>query len=107
MQRDTRQTMSPSFKPTYTHIPLGPVAGPLRLLPVNTEVVAVHTADGAHVGSLKKVGGVWKFKAMGYDVAGGMEPGHGPLTEQHNMPFATPDAAEVSARLLGALAGNP
>jgi hypothetical protein len=44
---------------------------------------------------------------MGYDAAGRMEPGHGPLTEQHNMQFATLDAAEVSARLLGALGSNP
>jgi hypothetical protein len=36
-----------------------------------------------------------------------MEPGHGPLTDQHNMAFASTDAAEVSARLLGALAGGP
>ena len=43
---------------------------------------------------------------MGYDAAGRMEPGHGPLTEQHNMAFAALDAAEVSARLLGAL-GSP
>ena len=98
--------MTHSFTPTYGPAPPGPLAGPLQLLPVNAEVVAVHTATGAHVGSLKKVGGVWKFKAMGYDTAGGMEPGHGPLTEQHNMAFATPDAAEVSARLLGALAGE-
>jgi hypothetical protein len=35
-----------------------------------------------------------------------MEPGHGPLTEQHNMQFATLDAAEVSARLLGALGSH-
>ncbi|WP_084690643.1 hypothetical protein [Comamonas granuli] len=98
---------APTFTPTYAHVPPGPVAGPLQLLPINAEVVAVHTATGAHVGSLKKVGGVWKFKAMGYDAAGGMEPGHGPLTEQHNMQFATPDATEVSARLLGALAGRP
>lgn len=107
MQRDTPQTMSRTFTPTFAHVPPGPVAGPLQLLPVNAEVVAVHTADGAHVGSLKKVGGVWKFKAMGYDAGGGMEPGHGPLTEQHNMRFATPDATEVSARLLGALGGVP
>ena len=93
--------------PTFTHAPPGAVAGPLQLLPISAEVVAVHTADGAHVGSLKKVGGVWKFKAMGYGADGGMEPGHGPLTEQHNMQFATPDATEVSARLLGALAGIP
>ena len=92
---------------TFTHVPPGPVAAPLQLLPLNAEVVSVHTTDGAHVGSLKLVGGVWKFKAMGYGADGGMEPGHGPLTEQHNMQFATPDAAEVSARLLGALAGTP
>ncbi len=95
--------MMPPFTPTFPHVPPGPVTGPLQLLPVNDGVVAVHTADGAHVGSLKKVGGVWKFKAMGYGADGGMEPGHGPLTEQHNMQFATPDAAEVSARLLDAL----
>ena len=98
--------MTPPFTPTYTHIPPGPLAGPLQLLPVNAGVVAVHTADGAHVGSLKQVGGVWKFKAMGYDAGGGMEPGHGPLTDQHNMQFAAPDANVVSARLLGAL-GSP
>ena len=98
--------MKTSFTPTFAHVPPGPLAGPLQLLPFNAEVVAVHTATGAHVGSLKKVGGVWKFKAMGYDAAGRMEPGHGPLTEQHNMAFAAPDAAEVSARLLGALAGE-
>ena len=97
--------MSRTF--TYAHIPPGPLAGPLQLLPINAGVVSVHTTDGAHVGSLKLVGVVWKFKAMGYGADGGMEPGHGPLTEQHNMPFATPDAAEVSARLLGALAGTP
>ena len=98
--------MTSPFTPTYGPVPSGPLAGPLQLLPVNSEVVAVHTATGAHVGSLKKVGGVWKFKAVGYDAAGRMEPGHGPLTDQHNMAFATPDAAEVSARLLGALAGE-
>ena len=99
--------MTLPFTPTFAQVPPGPLAGPLQLLPVNAGVVAVHTADGAHVGSLKHVGGVWKFKAMGYDVGGGMEPGHGPLTGQHNMQFATPDAAEVSARLLGALLNPP
>ena len=91
---------------TPKYIPLAddPLAGPLQLLPINAEVLAVHTADGAHVGSLKKIGAVWKFKAMGYDAAGGMEPGGGPLTGQHNMQFSVPDAAEVSARLLAAQA---
>lgn len=88
---------------TFAHVPPGKVAGPLQLVPINAGVVSVHTADGAHLGSLKLVGGVWKFKAMGYDAAGRMEPGHGPLTEQHNMAFAVLDEAEVSARLLGEL----
>ncbi|MDZ7892974.1 MAG: hypothetical protein U5L73_14610 [Rhodoferax sp.] len=91
---------SPDFTPTFALVPPGPVPGPLQLLPVNADVLAVHTADGAHVGSLKKIGAVWKFKAMGYDAAGGMEPGGGPLTDQHNMQFTAPDAAEVRARLL-------
>jgi hypothetical protein len=60
----------------------------------------VHLADGTHVGNLKQVGAVWKFKAIGYDAAGAVEPGGGPLTNQHNMAFTQPDAAEVSARLL-------
>ena len=98
--------MTPSLTPTFAQVPPGPLAGPLQLLPINAGVVSVHTADGAHVGSLKQVGGVWKFKAMGYNAAGRMEPGHGPLTEQHNMAFAAPDSAEVSARLLGALTGG-
>jgi len=99
--------METPLTPTSTHVPPGPVAGPLQLLPINAAAVSVHTADGAHVGSLKRVGGVWKFKAMGYDAAGRMEPGHGPLTEQHNMAFAMLDAAEVSDRLLGALGSAP
>lgn len=74
--------------------------GALSLKPVNANVHSVHLADGAHVGNLKRVGAVWKFKAVGYDQAGAVEPGRGPLTNQHNMVFAQPDATEVSARLL-------
>ncbi len=88
------------LNPTYIHLPDGPVAGPLQLLPVNADVLAVHAADGAHLGSLKKIGAVWKFKAVGYDAAGGLEPGGGPLTDRHNTVVAEPDAAEVTARLL-------
>lgn len=95
--------MTLPFTPTFAQVPPGPLARPLHLVPINAGVVSVHTADGAQVGSLKLVGGVWTFKAMGYDAAGRMEPGHGPLTEQHNMQFTTLDPAEVSARLLGAL----
>jgi hypothetical protein len=71
----------------------------LTLTPVNANVHSVHLPDGAHVGNLKRVGAVWKFKAVGYDAAGAVEPGGGPLTDQHNMVFAQPDAAEMNARL--------
>ena len=67
--------MTLPFTPTFAQVPPGPLAGPLHLVPINAGVVSVHTADGAHVGSLKLVGGVWKFKAMGYDASGRMEPG--------------------------------
>jgi len=83
------------------------LSGPLAVLPVNANVVSVHQADGAHVGNLKRVGAVWKFKAVGYDAAGAVEPGGGPLTNQHNMVFAQPNAAEVSARLLASHAAMP
>lgn len=77
-----------------------PLPGPLTLRPVNANVHSVHLADGTHVGNLKRVGAVWKFKAVGYDAAGAVEPGGGPLTNQHNTVFEQPDTTEVSARLL-------
>lgn len=72
---------------------------PLSLRSVNANVHSVHTPDGTHVGNLKRIGGVWKFKAVGYDASGSVEPGGGPLTAQHNMGFEAPDAQEISARL--------
>ncbi len=89
----------PSNTPIPT-APATPLPGPLSLQSVNANVVSVHLADGAHVGNLKRVGAVWKFKAVGYDTTGAVEPGGGPLTNQHNMVFAQPDAAEVGTRLL-------
>ena len=80
----------PTTAPAPT-APATPLSGAFTLQPVNANVCSVHLADGAHVG---------KFKAVGYDAAGAVEPGGGPLTEQHNMVFAQPDWAEVSARLL-------
>lgn len=71
----------------------------LTLTPVNPDVYSVHTPDGTHVGYLKRIGAVWKFKAVGYDAAGQVVPGGGPLTDGHNTTLATPDAAELSARL--------
>lgn len=73
---------------------------PLALVPVNTGVFAVHDASGLHVGNLKRVGAVWKFKAVGYTATGQVEPGGGPLTARHNRVFEHADAAAVSAALL-------
>ncbi len=75
----------------------------LILQTVNANVVSVHLADGgvagAHVGNLKRVGEIWKFKAIGYDGQGLVEPGGGPLTDFHNTEFAAPEAAAVNAAL--------
>jgi hypothetical protein len=76
----------------------------LHLLPVNAGVFGVHGPDGQHLGNLKQVGEVWKFKAVGYDAAGQVEPGGGPLTDGHNTVFAEPDAAAVNAALASLLA---
>ena len=56
----------------------------------------VVAASGLHVGNLKLIGGVWKFKAVGYDDSGQVIPGGGPLTHRHNSVFAALDAAEVN-----------
>lgn len=80
---------------------LAPSPSPLSLRPVNAGVFAVHDAAGQHVGNLKRIGAVWKFKAVGYTAAGEPEPGGGPLTDRHNTVLERPDAAELSARLLG------
>jgi hypothetical protein len=71
----------------------------LTLTPVNANVHSVHWPDGSHVGNLKRIGTVWKFKALGYDAAGNVIPGGGPLTDRHNTAFSAPDAAEVSKQL--------
>ena len=71
----------------------------LKLISVNANVLAVQTVNGAHVGNLKRIGEIWKFKAVGYRANGEMEPGGGPLTGQHNTVFVSPDADAVSARL--------
>lgn len=71
----------------------------LTLIPINPDVHSVHGPDGTHVGNLKRIGAVWKFKAIGYDAAGHIVPGGGPLTDKHNTTLATPDATELSKRL--------
>lgn len=76
------------------------VQGPLNLRPVNDGVFAVLDAAGQPVGNLKRIGTVWKFKAVGTTALGELVPGGGPLTARHNAVFERPDAAEVSAGLL-------
>lgn len=71
----------------------------LTLTFVNANVHSVHLPDGSHVGNLKRIGSLWKFKAIGYDEAGRVVPGGGPLTDRHNAPFSEPDAREVSVGL--------
>jgi hypothetical protein len=68
---------------------------PFALQLTSPGVCRVLTA-GLHVGNLKLIGGVWKFKAIGYDAAGQVIPGGGPLTEKHNMAFAALDEAEIN-----------
>lgn len=71
----------------------------LTLSPVNAHVVEVHAGDTGHVGNLKRIGAVWKFKAVGDGAGGAIELGGGPLTAQHNTLFDAPGAQAVNARL--------
>ncbi len=71
----------------------------LRLQQLNPAVCRVLTDQGAHVGNLKRISPIWKFKAIGYNEQGDVVPGGGPLTQHHNTVFATPDETEVNARL--------
>ncbi len=81
--------------------PAGPPLQALSLTRVNDAVYRVDDAQGVQVGNLKWISGQWKFKAIGHDADGAVVPGGGPFTDRHNMPFATADAARVSAGLLG------
>lgn len=62
-------------------------------------IYCVLTDSGEHVGNLKLINAVWKFKAIGYDQHGDVIPGGGPLTHRHNATFLTLDEAEISAGL--------
>ena len=71
----------------------------LTLRAVNADVHSVHFADGTHVGNLKRIDTVWKFKAIGYEADGGIVPGGGPLTDKHNAEFAAPDEVTLCAHM--------
>lgn len=70
----------------------------LTLQKLNDQVVGVYLDNGDHVGNLKWIGGVWKFKAIGHEGAS-VVPGGGPLTDRHNTVFAMLDEAAISAAL--------
>ena len=76
----------------------------LTLTFVNANVYSVHLADGSHVGNLKRIGALWKFKAVGYDATGSVEPGGGPFTHRHNTVLSEPDVLELNAKLGGSAA---
>ena len=68
--------------------------------PVSDQVVSVSLPTGERVGNLKRIGSVWKFKAVGHE-DGQLVPGGGPLTHRHNLTFASLDEAVISAALQG------
>lgn len=73
---------------------------PFTLSKVNDLVYQVLTAQGVHVGNLKRIRSVWKFKAIGYEPDGEVIPGGGPLTDRHNTAFETLDIAEINVALI-------
>ena len=72
----------------------------LTLSRSNDHVYLVLSDQGEHVGNLKFINGLWKFKAIGYERNGDIIPGWGPLTELHNTTFATLDVASINAKLV-------
>lgn len=74
----------------------------LQLRTVNDSVHAVLTADGEHVGNLKRVGAIWKFKAIGYEANGDVIPGGGPLTDRHNLVLDTASADALNTAMRAA-----
>lgn len=74
----------------------------LTLNRINDSVYRVLADQGLHVGNLKLIDGLWKFKAIGYEHNGDIMPGWGPLTERHNTTFVALDEALINARLVPA-----
>ena len=64
-------------------------------------------AMGHHVGNLKWIRGVWKFKAIGHDASGGVIPGGGTLTDRHNTVFDSLDLVQINRVLGNAVDSHP
>jgi hypothetical protein len=54
-----------------------------------------------HVGNLKRIGAVWKFKAIGYQCDGAVVPGGGRYTDRHNAAIDGPDPIALTRALRG------
>lgn len=67
-----------------------------KLLTESASVYYILAESGLHVGNLKLIGGIWKFKAIGYTASGHVVPGGGPLTGRHNTVFTMPDVNEIN-----------
>ncbi len=76
------------------------------VLSIEGEACRVLDATGQHVGNLKWIRGMWKFKAIGYEASGAVIPGGGPLTGRHNTVFASLDPEQLS-KALGGLDNEP
>ena len=75
----------------------------LTLHRVNDLVYAVKQVGAGLVGHLKRIGAVWKFKAVGVEADGSLIPGGGPFTHWHNVTFDSPNETLVSATLTSPL----
>ena len=69
----------------------------LTLDNVNDGVYRVTAGAEGHVDNLELIAGQWKFRAVGYGLAGEIVPGGGPLTGRHNTVFDAPDEALIAA----------
>lgn len=72
---------------------------------IDEGAVQVLDALGNHVGNLKRIGTVWKFKAIGQDALGGVIPGGGILTDRHNTVFASLDLVQLNRALGSGMGG--
>ena len=78
----------------------------LTLSRFNDHVYCVLADQDQHVGNLKFINGIWKFKAIGYEKDGAVIPGGGPLTDRHNTTFGALDEALLNAKLAPDLRNN-
>lgn len=51
------------------------------------------------MGNLKLINGIWKFKAIGYDLNGDLMTGWGSLTDRHNTTFTALNEEDINTRL--------